>query len=35
MQYNLHPPLLRALGLTRKLKLGAWFDGAFRVLAAA
>ena len=31
VQYNLHPPLLRALGLTRKLKFGAtWFDGAFR-----
>ena len=33
VQYNLHPPLLRALGLTRKLKFGSWFDGAFRVLA--
>jgi indolepyruvate ferredoxin oxidoreductase len=33
VQYNLHPPLLRALGLERKLKLGAWFDGAFRALA--
>ena len=32
MQYNLHPPLLRALGLTRKLKFGTWFDGAFRAL---
>ena len=32
VHYNLHPPLLRALGLTRKLKLGAWFDGAFRGL---
>jgi indolepyruvate ferredoxin oxidoreductase len=32
VQYNLHPPLLRALGLTRKLKLGSWFDGAFRAL---
>jgi len=32
VQYNLHPPLLRALGVTRKLKFGAWFDGAFRVL---
>src|SRR5438067_6426360 len=28
VQYNLHPPLLRALGLTRKLKFGTWFDGA-------
>jgi indolepyruvate ferredoxin oxidoreductase len=33
VQYNLHPPLLRALGLTRKLKFGSWFDGAFRALA--
>ena len=33
VQYNLHPPLLRALGLTRKIKLGSWFDGAFRLLA--
>jgi indolepyruvate ferredoxin oxidoreductase len=33
VQYHLHPPLLRALGLTRKLKLGTWFDGAFRMLA--
>jgi indolepyruvate ferredoxin oxidoreductase len=33
VQYNLHPPLLRALGLTRKLKLGTWFDAAFRGLA--
>jgi indolepyruvate ferredoxin oxidoreductase len=32
VQYNLHPPLLRALGLTRKLKLGSWFDAAFRGL---
>ena len=30
VQYNLHPPLLRALGLKQKLKLGSWFDGAFR-----
>jgi indolepyruvate ferredoxin oxidoreductase len=33
VQYNLHPPLLRALGLTRKLKFGTWFDGVFRALA--
>jgi indolepyruvate ferredoxin oxidoreductase len=33
VQYNLHPPLLRALGLTRKLKFGTWFDAAFRALA--
>jgi indolepyruvate ferredoxin oxidoreductase len=28
----LHPPLLRALGLKRKLKLGPWFTPAFRAL---
>jgi indolepyruvate ferredoxin oxidoreductase len=34
LHYHLHPPLLRALGLQRKLRLGTWFDGAFRMLAA-
>jgi indolepyruvate ferredoxin oxidoreductase len=33
--FNLHPPFLRALGMKRKLKLGAWFVPAFRALAAA
>jgi indolepyruvate ferredoxin oxidoreductase len=32
VHYQLHPPLLRALGLKRKLRLGTWFDGAFRAL---
>ena len=30
--FNLHPPLLRAMGLERKLKLGSWFAGSFRAL---
>jgi indolepyruvate ferredoxin oxidoreductase len=30
--FNLHPPLLRAMGLERKLKLGEWFVPAFRSL---
>jgi indolepyruvate ferredoxin oxidoreductase len=30
--FNLHPPLLRAMGLDRKLKLGPWFVPAFRML---
>jgi indolepyruvate ferredoxin oxidoreductase len=32
--YNLHPPLLRAFGLRKKLKLGAWFGMPLRALAA-
>ena len=34
VRYHLHPPLLRALGVGRKLALGRWFDGVFRVLVA-
>jgi len=30
--FMLHPPLLRAMGMKRKLKLGRWFMPAFRVL---
>ena len=30
--YHLHPPLLRAMGLKRKLKLGPWFDRPMRQL---
>jgi indolepyruvate ferredoxin oxidoreductase len=33
--YLLHPPVLRALGLTKKISLGPWFDPAFRGLRAA
>ncbi len=32
--WHLHPPLLRAMGLTRKIKLGAWFAPALRALRA-
>ena len=32
VHWHLHPPLLRALGLKRKLKLGSWFAPAFRLL---
>ena len=32
--YNLYPPLLRAMGLKRKLKLGGWFRAPLSVLAS-
>ncbi|WP_424531345.1 indolepyruvate ferredoxin oxidoreductase family protein [Sphaerisporangium viridialbum] len=32
--YNLHPPVFRALGMKRKIRLGRWFRPAFRVLRA-
>ncbi|MBM3221097.1 MAG: indolepyruvate ferredoxin oxidoreductase family protein [Candidatus Rokubacteria bacterium] len=34
LQYNLHPPLLRAMGMKTKLKLGTWFEAVFRMLYA-
>jgi indolepyruvate ferredoxin oxidoreductase len=34
MVYHLHPPLLRALGLRRKLALGPWVTPVFRALHA-
>jgi len=33
LSYNLHPPMLRALGMTQKIKLGSWFDPIFGLLA--
>jgi indolepyruvate ferredoxin oxidoreductase len=32
VSYRLHPPVLRALGMRRKIALGPWFRPAFRVL---
>jgi indolepyruvate ferredoxin oxidoreductase len=32
VSYMLHPPLLRALGMRKKVALGAWFDPALRAL---
>ncbi len=32
ISYNLHPPVLRSLGMNRKIRLGTWFDPAFRLL---
>lgn len=32
--YRLHPPVLRALGMQRKIALGPWFRPAFRLLHA-
>ncbi|MBA2566646.1 MAG: indolepyruvate ferredoxin oxidoreductase family protein, partial [Thermoleophilaceae bacterium] len=32
VKFNIHPPLLRAMGLKRKLELGTWFVPAFRLL---
>ncbi len=32
--YNLHPPLLRAMGMKKKLKLGGWFRAPLRLLAS-
>ncbi len=33
VEYNLHPPLLRALGWKKKLRLGPWFRPVLRGLA--
>jgi indolepyruvate ferredoxin oxidoreductase len=34
VRYQLHPPVLRALGMKRKLSLGPWVEGVFRLLVA-
>jgi indolepyruvate ferredoxin oxidoreductase len=34
VEYNLHPPMLRAMGWTKKIRFGRWFDGAFRMLTS-
>jgi indolepyruvate ferredoxin oxidoreductase len=35
VRYHLHPPVLRSLGLTRKVELGPWSDPVLRALARA
>jgi indolepyruvate ferredoxin oxidoreductase len=32
IHYNLHPPILKAFGVKKKLKFGRWFDHAYRLL---
>jgi indolepyruvate ferredoxin oxidoreductase len=34
VEYNLHPPILRALGWKKKMRFGRWFDRAFRLLVS-
>jgi len=34
IRYQLHPPVLRALGLRKKLSLGRWVEPLFRLLVA-
>jgi indolepyruvate ferredoxin oxidoreductase len=34
VSYRLHPPVLRALGMKRKVTFGPWFRHVFRLLAA-
>jgi indolepyruvate ferredoxin oxidoreductase len=34
LYWHLHPPLLRALGLKKKIRLGTWFAPAFKALRA-
>ncbi len=32
IHYHLHPPLLKALGLRKKIKLGRWFEAVYHLL---
>ena len=32
IRYKLHPPILRALGINRKVSVGPWFDAPFTLL---
>ena len=34
IEYNLHPPLLRAWGVRKKMRLGGWFHVGLKLLAA-
>ncbi len=34
LEYNLHPPLLRALGWKKKIRFGSWFRAPLRLLAS-
>ena len=33
LHYHLHPPLLKAFGLKRKIKFGRWFEAVYHLLA--
>jgi indolepyruvate ferredoxin oxidoreductase len=33
VKYNLHPPMLRAMGLDRKVQVGTWVDPALKALS--